>query len=145
LKNQFSEQNTRSDFEAKQLMEKIGFLEHEGKILQGTIQELTTENRRHLDQTITLKEVSRFELQKLQDTFDAKVSELQIAANEKERNAQCGEQKLVLKLQELEKMTDSLKALHLDYEKLSSLVATRDAELGETKKTNLTLGQTVNE
>lgn len=126
-------------------MEKIGFLEHEGKILQGTIQELTTENRRHLDLTITLKEVSRFELQKLQDTFDAKVSELQIAANEKEKNTQCVEQKLVLKFQELETMTNSLKALNLNYEKLSSLVATRDAELGESRKTNLTLGQTVND
>jgi hypothetical protein len=145
LKNQISEQNTRSEFDAKQLMEKIGFIEHEGKILQGTIQELTTENRRHLDLTITLKEVSRFELEKLQDTFDAKVSELQIAANEKERNAQCVEQKLVLKFEELETMTNSLKALNLDYEKLSSLVATRDAELGESKKTNLTLGQTVND
>jgi hypothetical protein len=145
LKNQFSEKNTRSEFDAKQLMEKIGFLEHEVKILQGTIQELTTENRRHLDLTITLKEVSRFELEKLQDTFDAKVSELQIAANEKERNAQRVEQKLVLKFEELETMTNSLKALNLDYEKLSSLVATRDAELGESKKTNLTLGQTVND
>ena len=68
-------------------MEKTGFLEHEGQMLQSTIQELTNENRRHLDLTDKLKEVSRLEIQKLQDTFDAKVSELQIAANEKERDA----------------------------------------------------------
>ena len=42
-------------------------------------------------------------------------------------------------------MSSSLKVLHLDYENLASLVATRDAELGDSKKANLTLGQTVND
>ena len=87
MKNQISDQKTRSEFDIKQIMEKTGFLEHEGQMLQSTIQELTNENRRHLDLTDKLKEVSRLEIQKLQDTFDAKVSELQIAANEKERDA----------------------------------------------------------